>query len=579
MIRGIRYDQGSNHWSVRLTRSPIFTFKLFLIGFPITVAGYSLSILGQISEQSSSRKFQWFLAVLLSSFLVGLWMFAVDKLFLSNLKTRLPLYGALALLGTNGLIFSVAILVSQNLLKTNIYTRPLIFLLTNCLLSAWIGVVINLVLESRSQIDELRNTTLNSAVNQELIAIEQADVSRLLREYLDNQLFDQFGDLKVKLDTALASAEANSRIGVWVNIPDELRVASRDSSQKIAMNLRKIAELQYPRLSIFTLPYAVIKERRLRPTAMFLLAFLVTLSENISQHGLILGFLLSILGSVGVYVLVKVGNILIDGELVTPMNTHFLVLVLLSAGGVFATYVTGTRMSLAQICLTVLVNAFFLSATSLFGAVRSANLEFLGQIASRNKNAFLAAIAQQRQMNLIARQVSQILHGQVQTRLIACAVALERSLSQNDQESFIATLRQARTIIEGPIAFSSPPRTLLTAIERISQRWSGLINIDNRDLFEIDDAYILQHLEMALDEAVSNAFRHGSAENVEISIIKDGDIATLFVSDDGQGLEKDHKSGAGSALLTSIYGKDWKLSAGGILGGAQLEIRFNTPKR
>jgi two-component sensor histidine kinase len=63
-----------------------------------------------------------------------------------------------------------------------------------------------------------------------------------------------------------------------------------------------------------------------------------------------------------------------------------------------------------------------------------------------------------------------------------------------------------------------------------------------------------------LEEAVTNAVRHGQASNVFIEIreTRNGNIS-LQVTDNGTGLKSSY-SGLGTGLITSICGSHWSIS-------------------
>lgn len=91
-------------------------------------------------------------------------------------------------------------------------------------------------------------------------------------------------------------------------------------------------------------------------------------------------------------------------------------------------------------------------------------------------------------------------------------------------------------------------------------QWSALINIHFlTDLSaESFSKKGLGRVREILSEALSNAYRHGKAENFWVDgAIKDG-IFEFRLSDDGIGFTE-HKKGFGSDLFTKLTNNHWKL--------------------
>ena len=81
----------------------------------------------------------------------------------------------------------------------------------------------------------------------------------------------------------------------------------------------------------------------------------------------------------------------------------------------------------------------------------------------------------------------------------------------------------------------------------------------NPDEFNPDSVAVVREV---LNEALSNAYRHGHAENVWISGEFKGDVFELTVTDDGVGFEKIER-GFGTELFDSIMNKEWSLTREG----------------
>jgi anti-sigma regulatory factor (Ser/Thr protein kinase) len=75
------------------------------------------------------------------------------------------------------------------------------------------------------------------------------------------------------------------------------------------------------------------------------------------------------------------------------------------------------------------------------------------------------------------------------------------------------------------------------------------------------------------EEAVANAYRHGSAEQVHVNISVDMDEIHMTVEDDGSGLSSHLEPGLGSRLLDHHAPGCWSRSAVPT-GGVLLQVTF-----
>ena len=74
------------------------------------------------------------------------------------------------------------------------------------------------------------------------------------------------------------------------------------------------------------------------------------------------------------------------------------------------------------------------------------------------------------------------------------------------------------------------------------------------------------------EEAITNAFRHGDAKDVSISVALARSHVILTVDDDGHGPRMQGALGTGSALISHIDGERWALDEGPDALGARLPV-------
>lgn len=149
---------------------------------------------------------------------------------------------------------------------------------------------------------------------------------------------------------------------------------------------------------------------------------------------------------------------------------------------------------------------------------------------------------------LASRRAAEILHGQVQNRMLGLAVKITSANTLSGElEALIAQLENLHQIPQ-----QVDPKLALAQLE---SDWGGVIRIhwdlvgDTRPIgFEVSEA---------TREAVTNAHKHGLASEVSIRIEFQPQTISVEVLDDGLGPRKG-KAGLGMRLLESIG--PWKIS-------------------
>lgn len=177
----------------------------------------------------------------------------------------------------------------------------------------------------------------------------------------------------------------------------------------------------------------------------------------------------------------------------------------------------------------------------------------------------------------LRRQVAQVLHGPVQGRLAAVALALHLYVDgqKNDRVvSHEATFRRCRALLEqanidiGVILNGGPEsiEPINVQLTQLAQRWVGLIDVDYsvsataQSIIDTSPA-LASRVGSVVEEAVNNSVTHGRAPLVSITV---DDAPTggihLHVLDNGRGLPQEVVPGFGLRDIQAIS-EEWSLSA------------------
>lgn len=116
---------------------------------------------------------------------------------------------------------------------------------------------------------------------------------------------------------------------------------------------------------------------------------------------------------------------------------------------------------------------------------------------------------------------------------------------------------QARDMARGLYPVELEGASLMRSLEDLTSRSQSLLNINVK--FEcphpiyVSDNNAATHFYRIAQEAIGNAAKHGSAQNVEVSFIEEGDKIVLKIKDDGNGLVNELKNSKGIGLHIMKY--------------------------
>ena len=187
----------------------------------------------------------------------------------------------------------------------------------------------------------------------------------------------------------------------------------------------------------------------------------------------------------------------------------------------------------------------------------------------------LEAMLLKREEDRLSRELAKYLHGTIQSRLMASAMALEKAGRKGDKRALEKELAQAYESLRVPSAsyFAAPEESFKAEISKVNSKWNNLLNIKvkiDKTIGDLEPAKS-QEIGNAINEGLSNAFRHGGATNVKLDIQKVKSGISIEMIDDGQG-PLGGKGGLGTEWFNAISGRSWSLKKVNAKGGAVLEL-------
>jgi hypothetical protein len=195
------------------------------------------------------------------------------------------------------------------------------------------------------------------------------------------------------------------------------------------------------------------------------------------------------------------------------------------------------------------------------GAVRSSE-EVIAKLSALVGTEEIQALAAMSEEELIRRDIASKLHGSVQARLLASAAlmrqpGLMQQMGINNPASILMEIPELNGSTQ-----RHDERSFKEQLADIVQPWAALMNISiNTDSAAIPSSTGADICQV-IEEALSNAFRHGRATSVDIAITHDNGELHITIADDGDGLSSERSPGLGSAVLGSLAPGDWTLTPG-----------------
>jgi signal transduction histidine kinase len=203
--------------------------------------------------------------------------------------------------------------------------------------------------------------------------------------------------------------------------------------------------------------------------------------------------------------------------------------------------------------------------------------EILDDLQSRIDKSRIRTISENNETLRLSNDMAKYLHGNLQSRLMASAFAIEAAGNAQDSLALSAEIEKARQSIATPFdQFTSHELGLVSdELSRLMVMWEGILSTElvlsssDDDISNIDTRNIVH----VVEEAFSNALRHGLATEATILLMPKNSGISLTVIDNGIG-PRDGSPGLGSSLFNSIAGSNWSLTRGPDGVGTQLNLQI-----
>lgn len=410
-----------------------------------------------------------------------------------------------------------------------------------------------------------------------LLELNQKRIQENFRNELNNELEAALEKLNKPLVETLQSITNGLAKIKTTEISKAIRISAEDSVRPLSKSLWHESAEMIKRPPLGKIVAIALREN---PIPTFWLTGLIVITQSINpffEFGFLRGFLLFVFTAGLTITITKTANAITKREPKLYFRIYIGVFLLLqtrrfAAENIFVRW--GADQQTPTFFVTqLMINAVGFVLISTFGSWRQISIQALNRFQLEIKEQQIAAIARNKQTASVAREMSRVLHGAVQTRLVACAMMIDNSSKSGDEVSLNLAMLEALSILQAPLPTSETDLALGAEVARKISLWQGLCKFDIAIDPRLVDVTNPEPREIGriVEEGISNAIRHGGASKVSVSVMSGADGSVVVqIDDNGSGIGKPGrgKPGIGSAIFASATGGSWSLNS--LESGARL---------
>jgi hypothetical protein len=480
---------------------------------------------------------------------------------------------AVAVNGALGGLFCAGVWIGADLAGIPTASASWSALVTVVIMSMWWGSALTLLLDYRDEVRGQRAALIEEAVRLRRTAHAQDVIMATMQADLAAEVGEELLPLSTQLLAMRASLDAHvdTRLGVdvdqWSNIADDMRSTADQAIRPMSHRLwNQVTEI-IPHTPWWPLVASVPRYQPFRPVMLVGIHIILTTWTLVTMFGLSRGLLLLATESLAILAVAGVFNSLMRRHPRHHVALFVMGVVVLQASiplraAVRDSWVAGSSPLAWQVTQAV-VGVLLIWITSAIGAWVDESGQIRAELRAEINDETVAAITRNRQLAEVARASARLLHGAVQSRLIACSIAIDQAVQAGDRTLLDAALDEARSILQTPLEATWEATSLRDEVERKAAAWGGICEVDI-DIHDSSESWSgsVNRVGEVVEEGMANAVRRGEAHHVHISIAKAADGRLLIkIADDGIGPTAG-PPGMGSAVIAIASEGNWQLVAG-----------------
>ncbi len=493
-------------------------------------------------------------------------------LFSNRNYEPVPLKYSLSNHGIQGFLFSLMLVIGGSLfdLKQSFSAPLLIAMMTG--VSQWWGATLVLFRDHLQENKENRKHLIEKAVATQSLSQAQMESSRALDEVFAANLSHELSVVESALQESRGKVDWSASSELLIN-------AASKQVREISHELNATTPITYPRIHWARLPRNIVSNQ---PINVWLIAVVIFVTGG-SQLPQLLGtanaFML-----IGIVLTIVIGIGLPANKLMSKYPNHHAAIFI--AASLFMQITIPINVHFREIWkpgisqpgwqVTQLFSGLTLILLSSgFGAWSNINLRLNRNLQEDLQERHIRAIATSRQIADRAREAAKVLHGSVQSKLVACSLAIDQAAAIGDELRIQEAIDNAIIILRTPLNSENVGASISEEVHRKVSLWNEICNIkvEINEASSITDPHTVVTMGRVVEEGISNAIRHGRARNIEVNIDVDTDKQIdIHIRDDGHGPQNGNPS-LGSALLNQASNGNWSLKA--LEKGADLHLSIS----
>lgn len=554
-------------WQVRIGGRWAISIQSYIVGAVLNIAILALTG-GQIGADAvqPSDIGSWALLGVIAALVVGAYALAADaSVFKRRREHPVPAWLAIAFHLGVGLIFGVIVVIGGDQFIEPSTQDSFVRIAVIALIGLWWGLTAALVLEARDRFNREREALIEQAVALELATISETEAAMKLRSTIAREAGPALDDTRDRVDEVLAgfATQTHALLPVedWWRISQSLRTTADATIRPLSHQLWEATSRQYPRPRLGRVLTRLVLYQQFAVLPTMTILAIGYLPAGTYRFGLLGGILATALMTAGAGAVLVLGNALMRR---IPRAHGAVFLGTFAAAEAYAVgylavlaWVAGVPFAMdAEVAGGVIAVANSVLLPAAYASLNAVRDDVLDRFRLDTDHARVRQLANARQLARVTREAARELHGTVQTRLISCAVAIEQASRSGDVEQFRHALETSIAILDAPFPDSSQDRsaTVLEEIARMCAPWDGLCAFAT----EVDPNAGAMRGPVAMaagrivEEAVTNACRHGHADTVTIRVTLAPDPSMVFeIDDDGSG-PGGGAPGLGTAMLAGM---------------------------
>lgn len=407
----------------------------------------------------------------------------------------------------------------------------------------WILAVGNIVAARWRYLTD-RDVILDELLEAESVRqIERHALARA-REEVAESIRPSLTALRREIDAVLTGTEDPASREQMREQVASLRQAASDVVRPLSHRVYASAETGTTARRPWRFIAAIVRTQPFRPLLVSLLYVATALPATIEEYGVLDGGIA--LGIDVAFIVIVLGGANLAMRrwarahawiYVSTLVVIHVIPLLLTLPGVAE---TDPQATVAGKVLEILISLGLLLGTSSLGLVRAHRRALLDSLQGELETDQIAALGEARVLAAAARELGSALHGPVQSSVLASAAALEKAVEGGDARRAHGELRAAASAIDNALAGGTDgDADLLDRLHAITEPWAEICSVRIAECPE--EAATLrgptaEAVALVAREAVANAYRHGQAHSVSISLVPVEDHVEITITDDGKGV-------------------------------------------